>query len=98
LRADKSFIVTDGTVTLRARAAWAHDSNTNRAVSPTFQALPGDVSFAVNGAQPSADVVLLTAGAEMKWRNGWSLAASYESELSRTTASHAGKGTVRYAW
>ena len=97
LRGDKAFAMRDGTLTFRGRAAWAHDSNTDRAISPTFQALPG-ASFTVNGARPSPDGALLTAGAEMKWRNNWSLAGTFEGEFSRTTESYAGKGTVKYAW
>jgi hypothetical protein len=34
----------------------------------------------------------------MKWHNGWTLAASFDGEFSRTTAGYAGKGSVRYAW
>jgi outer membrane autotransporter protein len=37
LRGDKAFAMRDGTLTFRSRAAWAHDSNTDRAISPTFQ-------------------------------------------------------------
>ena len=96
-RADKAFLVRDGIVTLRTRAAWAHDSNTDRAVSPTFQSLPGS-SFTVNGARPSPNSALVTAGAEMKWKNGWSVAGAFDGEFSRTTAGYAGKGTVKYAW
>ncbi len=95
LRADTSLLMRDGVLTLRGRAAWAHDTNTNRSVTPTFQALPGSSSFTVNGARPAADAALLSAGADMAWHNGWSVAASYDGEVSRTTVSHAGKGTVR---
>ncbi len=96
-RADKSFALGDGTLTLRGRLAWAHDSNTDRGINPAFQTLPG-AAFTVNGARPSPDGALLTAGAEMKWRNGWSVAGTFEGEFSRTTESYAGKGTVKYAW
>jgi uncharacterized protein with beta-barrel porin domain len=72
-----------------------HDSNTDRIITPTFQSLPGSSSFTVNGARPSPDGALLTAGAEMKWRNGWSVAGTFEGEFSRTTESYAGKGAVK---
>ena len=98
LRTDKSFVVAEGLLTLRGRAAWAHDSNTARNISPTFQSLPGSSSFSVSGARPSPDGALVTAEAEMKWRNGWSLAGTFEGEFSRTTESYLGKGAVRYAW
>jgi uncharacterized protein with beta-barrel porin domain len=98
VRADKSFLVQDGWLILRGRAAWAHDSNTDRIITPTFQALPGSGSFTVNGAQPAANSALVTAGAEVKWRNGWSVAGAFEGEFSNTTESYAGKGSVRYTW
>ena len=55
--------------------------------------LPG-----VNGARPSADGALVSAGAQMGWSNGFSLVGTFEGEFSDTTHSYAGKGTVRYMW
>jgi uncharacterized protein with beta-barrel porin domain len=97
LRTDKSFAMANGILTLRGRAAWAHDFNPDRMVAATFQALPG-ASFVVSGARPAADSALTTASAEIKWRNGWSAAASFEGEFSSVTRSYAGKGVVRHAW
>ena len=82
---------------LRSRFAWAHDFDTDRSVSAVFQALPAS-AFVVNGARPAADSALTTLSAELAWRNGWSAAATFDSQLSDTTRSYAGKGTVRYAW
>jgi uncharacterized protein with beta-barrel porin domain len=53
LRTDKSFAMQNGIFTLRGRAAWAHDFNTDRAIAPTFQTLPG-ASFVVNGGGAGA--------------------------------------------
>jgi uncharacterized protein with beta-barrel porin domain len=97
IRADKSFAMQNGIFTLRGRAAWAHDFNRDRNIAATFQTLPG-ASFVVNGAVQASDVALVTGSAEMKWLNGFSLAATFEGELSGVTRSYAGKGTVRYAW
>jgi uncharacterized protein with beta-barrel porin domain len=97
LRSDKSFAMQDAILTLRGRAAWAHDFNPDRAISATFQTLPG-ASFVVNGAAQARDAALATASAEMKWLNGWSAAATFEGEFSGVTRSYAGKGAVRYAW
>lgn len=97
LRTDKSFVLESGIFTLRGRGAWAHNFNTDRSISATFQALPG-ASFVVNGAQQAADAALVTGSAEMRWRNGWSAAATFEGEFSDVTRSYAGKGVVRYAW
>jgi len=66
----------------------------NRSVAATFQALPG-ASFVVNGAAQASDSALTTASAEMKWINGWSVAATFEGEFSNVTHSYAGKGVVR---
>jgi len=97
LRTDKSFAVNDAILTLRGRAAWAHDYNTDRSIAATFQALPG-TSFTVNGAAPARDAALTTASAEMSFVGGLLLAATFESEFSDVTRSYAGKGVVRYAW
>src|SRR6202008_2010631 len=51
IRTDKSFAMSNGILTLRGRAAWAHNFNTDRSITPTFQTLPG-ASFVVNGAAP----------------------------------------------
>jgi uncharacterized protein with beta-barrel porin domain len=97
VRTDKSFAVPNGILTLRGRAAWAHDFNTDRNVTALFQTLPG-AAFVVNGAAQAHDSALVTAAAEMKWLNGWSAAAIFEGQFSNVTNSYAGKGVVRYAW
>ena len=96
-RADKSWGMEDGMLTLRGRFAWAHDYDPDRAIGATFQTLPG-ASFVVNGAAQAAESALTTASVEMKWRNGWSAAATFEGEFSAVTSSYAGKGVVRYTW
>jgi uncharacterized protein with beta-barrel porin domain len=87
----------DSILTLRGRFAWAHDFNTNRNIAATFQTLPG-ASFVVNGAAQAHDSALTTASAEVKWLNGFSLAATFEGEFSNVTRSYAGKGVVRMVW
>jgi hypothetical protein len=39
-----------------------------------------------------------TLNPELKWRNNWSVAATFEGEFSSVTSSRAGKGVVRYQW
>jgi uncharacterized protein with beta-barrel porin domain len=97
LRSDKSFAVGDAILTVRGRAAWAHDFNADRVASATFQTLPG-ASFVVNGAAQAHDAALTTAAAEMKFVSGLSLAATFEGEFSEVTRSYAGKGVMRYTW
>ena len=96
-RTDKSFVMPNGVLTLRGRVAWAHDFDPDRSIAATFQALPG-ASFVVNGAAQAADSALTTASIEMTWKNGWSVAATFEGEFSNVTSSYAGKGVVRYVW
>ena len=97
LRSDKSFAMQGAILTLRSRAAWAHNFNPDRNIAATFQALPG-ASFVVNGAAQAGDAALVSASAEMKWLNGFSLAGTFEGEFSSVTTSYAGKAIVRYAW
>lgn len=96
-RLDLTMPIEDGLLTLRGRAAWAHDFDTGRIADAAFQALPGAV-FTVNGAHPDQDSLLLSAGAEIALRSGLSFAGSFEGELSSNTESYAGKGTLRYRW
>ncbi|MGP9809918.1 autotransporter outer membrane beta-barrel domain-containing protein [Rhodopseudomonas sp. NSM] len=97
LRSDKSFALDGALLTLRGRAAWAHDFDVERSIAATFQALPG-ASFVVNGARPARDAALTTVSAEVNWLNGFSVAAAFEGEFSDVTRSYAGKGVLRYAW
>ena len=97
LRTDKSYAMQNGILTLRGRFAWAHDFNTDRSIAATFQTLPG-ASFVVGGAAQAHDAALTTASAEMKWLNGFALAATFEGEFSNVTRSYAGKGVARYSW
>ena len=39
-----------------------------------------------------ADKAMTTASAEVKWRNGFSLAGTFEGEFSGNSSSYAGKG------
>ncbi|MGC1563289.1 MAG: autotransporter domain-containing protein, partial [Bradyrhizobium sp.] len=97
IRTDKSYAMADGILTLRGRLAWAHDYDPDRSIAATFQTLPAG-SFVVNGASQASDSALTTAAVEMKWKNGWSAAATFEGEFSGVTTSYAGKGVVRYVW
>src|SRR6185437_13852027 len=97
VRTDQPFVMQDGILIFRTRLAWAHDYNPDRSISATFQSLPG-ASFVVNGAAQAADSALTTASLEMKWKNGWSAAATFEGEFSNVTSSYAGEGMVRYQW
>jgi outer membrane autotransporter protein len=97
-RFEKTVLQGDGTMLgLFARVAWAHDSQSNPALSATFLGLP-TASFVVNGAAPPSDLLLLTAGAEWRLRNGWSFLGKFDGELANGSQTYAGTGRVRYAW
>ncbi|MBX9829103.1 MAG: autotransporter domain-containing protein [Xanthobacteraceae bacterium] len=96
--ADKTIVTGPaGTLILRGRVAWVHDFNPDAAISAVFQTLPGS-NFTVNGAAPAADGALVSAGSEWRLAGGWSVAARFDGEFSRTTALYAGTGSVRYTW
>ncbi|MGY4429494.1 autotransporter-associated beta strand protein [Bradyrhizobium sp. F1.13.1] len=97
LRSDKSYAMQNGVLTLRGRAAWAHDYNPGRAVTALFQTLPG-TSFVVNGARVDSDSALVSASAEMKWLSGFSIAGTFDGEFSGNVTSYAGKGVFKCAW
>ena len=84
-------------LTLRARAAWAHDWVTNPSADAVFQALPG-ASFIVNGATPPKNSALASAGAELHLTANWSLAAKFDGEFAAGSQTYAGTGMLRYTW
>lgn len=97
LRTDKSYAMQNGVLTLRGRAAWAHDYNPSRAVTALFQTLPG-ASFVVNGTRVDADSALVSASAEMKWLSGFSIAGTFDGEFSGNVTRYSGKGVFKYSW
>jgi autotransporter-associated beta strand protein len=97
VRADKSFSAEEGSLTLYGRVAWVHDFAPDRSIVAALQALPG-VNFVVSGAAGAKDLGLVAVSAEMKWRSGWSVAATFEERMSRATQAFSGKGSVRYQW
>jgi T5SS/PEP-CTERM-associated repeat protein len=84
-------------LSLRARAAWAHDWVSNPNLMPVFQALPG-AAFIVNGATAPKNSALGSAGAELHLTANWSLAAKFDSEFASGSQTYAGTGTLRYTW
>ncbi|CEJ10539.1 Extracellular serine protease precursor [bacterium YEK0313] len=97
LRADKAIQLGEAELTLRGRLAWAHNFNAHRLIGASFASLPAS-GFIVHGASQAADVLLTSAGAELKWANGWSAAATFEGGFSARGNSYAGRGTLRYQW
>jgi autotransporter-associated beta strand protein len=97
-RYDRLVAVWDRAVlSLNARAAWAHDWVTTPTLMPVFQALPG-TSFLVNGATPVPNSALASTGGELRFINGWSVAARFDGEFASRAQTYAGTGVVRYTW
>jgi len=82
---------------LFGRAAWAHDWYSDPSVTTTFLAPPASI-FTVFGAAPVHDSALLTAGAELYMRNGWSVMAKLDSELAQHSHTYIGTARLRYTW
>ncbi|WP_213769324.1 autotransporter outer membrane beta-barrel domain-containing protein [Bradyrhizobium sp. dw_78] len=95
---DWPFALDDGAIlSLRSRAAWAHDDWSNLDYTPSFQSLPGS-SWTETGAPPTRDLLLASAVAEVSLRNGISLAGKFDSELSQHSQTYIGSARVRYSW
>jgi hypothetical protein len=43
-------------------------------------------------------LALASAGAELRFANGWSLAAKFDGEFAGHAQNYAGTGTLRYSW
>jgi uncharacterized protein with beta-barrel porin domain len=82
----------------RTRAAWAHDEWSSPSINARFQSLPGSASFTVFGAEPASDLLLVSAGAELLFRNGFSIAARFDGEFAEGSRKYAGSGRLRYTW
>lgn len=82
---------------LFGRAAWAHDWDGNSSLTPTFLGLPAS-SFVVNGAKSPANLALLTAGSELRLRNGWSLMGKFDGEFAEHSQTYTGTVRLRYLW
>lgn len=98
LRADTTFALADGAVTLSGGLAWARNFDTDRATTrATFQALPG-ATFLISGASADRNALRSTVAAEMTWKNGLALSAGFEGEFSQRSRSYGGKAVLRYTW
>lgn len=96
---DKTYSIDrESAFSLFGRAAWAHDWNSDPTLIAAYQsALPGS-NFTVTGAAPAKNSALLTAGAKLYLRNGWSLMAKLDGELAQGSHSYLGTARVGYTW
>lgn len=97
-RFSQTFMSSDSSrIDLFGRIAWAHDWQTDPSLTAAFLGTPL-AGFVVNGATPPSNLALVTAGAEWRLTNGWSLLAKFDSELAAGSQTYAGTGTLRHAW
>jgi outer membrane autotransporter protein len=95
---DRSMLLHPGAVlSLRGRAAWAHDNWSDTRMTAGFQSLPGS-TFTVLGATPVHDSLLASAVAEISFRNGISVAGKFDTEQAAHSQTYVGTGRLRYAW
>jgi uncharacterized protein with beta-barrel porin domain len=95
---DRSILLNDSaSLSLRTRAAWAHDDWSDARMTAAFQSLPGS-SFTVIGATPAHDSMLASAVAEVSFRNGISVAGKFDTELAPRSQTYVGTARLRYTW
>ncbi len=97
LRYDPSIPVDTAILSLRARAAWAHDWTSAPGVSPNFQMLPG-ANFITAGAKLAPNLALISTGVDVRLANGFSFFGKFDSEMSSRAQIYAGSAGVRYRW
>jgi outer membrane autotransporter protein len=97
LKLDGITEVNSGILTLGAKAAYGYNFQPHPTAVGSFQNL-SDSTFEVNGASIGRGVFLGSVSAQMQWRNGFSLGASAEGELSSLTRAYGGRLTLRYQW
>jgi uncharacterized protein with beta-barrel porin domain len=97
--ADTTFVLAGGGsgVNVFAHAAWAHDWQSDPFLGAAFLGLPA-AGFVVNGAAPPHNLALMTAGAELRLHNGWSLLGKLDGELGKGAQTGTGTGQLRCTW
>jgi uncharacterized protein with beta-barrel porin domain len=86
-----------GSLAMHAGAAWAHDYGSNTSIDAAFLALPGS-SFTVEGAKAAADSLLLSAGAEIGFDNGFALAGSVNGGFAQNAQTYSGSVHLSRSW
>lgn len=98
VRIERQIALDNGmSLSLRGRAAWAHDIGSPPSATAAFESIP-DQLFTVEGAGAAADSLLLSASAEVGFRNGISVAALFDSALAANAQIYSGTGRVSYRW
>jgi len=85
------------TLALSGGIAWAHDLRSDTDVEATFQAL-GDAPFTIAGADAPADLLLLSAGAQLTLPGGFALGGALDAAYASTAQAYKGSVTLAYSW
>jgi outer membrane autotransporter protein len=85
------------TIMPRLRAAWAHEFNDDRQVGASFLSIPA-AAFTMNGARPSRDAAIVSAGVDVGIGRAVALYAWFDSELTGAGNAYAGTGGLRVSW
>lgn len=97
IRADTKVAVGESDLTIWGRLGWSRTFNRENTVLASFAGLAAS-DFVVDGAQVPRDAASTSLGAEIRLRNGLSLAAGFEGEFAHGATSFAGKGSLSYRW
>ena len=90
-------VASNSIVNLWGRLGWAHDINPDQKAAVSFAGLP-DSGFTVYGAQPSADLALVSLGAQVKGRNGLDMMARVDADISGISKTYIGTLGFNYTW
>ena len=95
---DKSIGLDNGSaLNFRGKIAWAHDSNTDTFAEASFQSI-ADSGFIVQGADMAADSLLLSAGAEIAFVNGFAVLGKVHTALSGQAQTYEASARISYSW
>jgi uncharacterized protein with beta-barrel porin domain len=87
----------DGTLTLHASAAWAHEWRSGEDLTAHLQFMP-DSPHRVSGAQASADSVLAEVGAALDLGSGLGFSGTLSGEYSDNAMSYGATAGLSYTW
>lgn len=98
IRTNAVFVIDDGLdLRLHTRTAWVHGLNSKTALEASFQSLP-NAAFIVTGTNRANDTLVVGGGAELRWKNGFSISAGLDTQFAENTHGVSGRGEVRYRW
>jgi outer membrane autotransporter protein len=80
-----------------ARIAWEHEFSTDRAITGSFESLPG-AAFTAYGAPAGADLARVDAGLNVALRANLMVYVGFDGAFSGSGSTYAGRGGLRVVW